>query len=100
MPLLQATNRTMLNPIALDPADFISHYPYLFSDLDTYDTIALPTLTVVNAAAVEYYAAVEAQSEAETEGDDALTERPLSLTRQLSVGIPQCVHVHHARTPV
>ena len=51
-PLLQAYNRTVLNFGAGDPADFLPHYPYIFSELSTYDLTGNPTFDRVNEAAL------------------------------------------------
>jgi hypothetical protein len=54
LPLIQATNRTFMNLINTDPTDFISHYPYTFTAIQTKAQSPLPTMNSINAAAQLY----------------------------------------------
>ena len=61
LPLMRASNRTFLNLLDADPADFTSHYPYVWSATAPKDQLPMPTLNTINTQAQRYAALVSAR---------------------------------------
>ena len=69
LPLIQGTQRVWMNFLDADPANFASHYPYVYTTINTKDSVPVSTIQTINARAVLYSQQVQAGAVKAAEGD-------------------------------
>ena len=60
LPLMQGTQRVWMNFIDADPANFVTHYPYVYTVINTKDSVPVAAIDTINQRAILYAQQVQA----------------------------------------